>query len=339
MRCLFLINPWAGAGLGKKIAAQIEAVSLWPGMHTQVVFTDPARLQHQVRLLSSGLDLLVVAGGDGTISLAAQALSHTSAPPTLVPLPIGTGNDIARALGWWDLWKQGGLEAFVAGMKLGKVKNLDLWALNEEYSFMAYAGLGADAWIVREVYQLRKRSDMLTKGELWNRFLYLVKGIDFGLSCLTKGNGTCARVLIEAKDGNTHSLQLRYSGCMICANIAYYSGGGRLHPLVKFDDGLLEVYYLPTFRHFLSFILKLRLGKCKDPDFRATSVKIQPLEPVTGQLDGEWIGPLSPKRHLEIKQLRSMPVLIAPKGPLRAQKVKTEKELSYLNIEASSSAS
>jgi diacylglycerol kinase (ATP) len=47
--------------------------------------------------LEQGVDAVIAAGGDGTVSIALQQLAGTSVP--LAVLPVGTGNDFASALG------------------------------------------------------------------------------------------------------------------------------------------------------------------------------------------------------------------------------------------------
>lgn len=59
---------------------------------------DPSRLAGTVReALSDGHDLIVLGGGDGSVSSVAGLLAHADA--TLGLLPLGTANDFARTLG------------------------------------------------------------------------------------------------------------------------------------------------------------------------------------------------------------------------------------------------
>lgn len=44
------------------------------------------------------VDRVLVAGGDGSVQLAARRLAHRRNPPALGILPLGTGNDLARSL-------------------------------------------------------------------------------------------------------------------------------------------------------------------------------------------------------------------------------------------------
>jgi diacylglycerol kinase (ATP) len=59
---------------------------------------DPRRLpQALARAVDSGADLIVVGGGDGTLSEAAHQLAHRDV--CLGVLPLGTTNNLARSLG------------------------------------------------------------------------------------------------------------------------------------------------------------------------------------------------------------------------------------------------
>lgn len=58
---------------------------------------DPSHTDRLIRARRDRVDLVIVAGGDGTINATAPALLDTGLP--LAILPLGTGNDLARTLG------------------------------------------------------------------------------------------------------------------------------------------------------------------------------------------------------------------------------------------------
>ena len=94
-----LTNPASGHG-NAPLAAQ-QAITRWQqrGVDAvEIVGTDAA---HARRLIDAavehGTDALVVAGGDGVISLALQALAGSDIPLGIIP--AGTGNDHAREYG------------------------------------------------------------------------------------------------------------------------------------------------------------------------------------------------------------------------------------------------
>lgn len=43
---------------------------------------------------------ILVAGGDGTISMILNTISKLQRRPPVAILPLGTGNDLSRTLGW-----------------------------------------------------------------------------------------------------------------------------------------------------------------------------------------------------------------------------------------------
>jgi diacylglycerol kinase (ATP) len=92
MRVLVLHNPGAGNGRldGAAIRALFEAEGHsvnWRDVKARGI--DPAEAE--------GADIVVVAGGDGTVGKAVRALSGTGS--CLAVLPLGTANNVARSLG------------------------------------------------------------------------------------------------------------------------------------------------------------------------------------------------------------------------------------------------
>lgn len=95
-RACIILNPASGRGNGR--AAEFDAaVRRFPGTPVRIV-PSSARLRETVdRVVSEGFDLVIAAGGDGTISGIAEALVGTGA--RLGVVPMGTFNYFARSLG------------------------------------------------------------------------------------------------------------------------------------------------------------------------------------------------------------------------------------------------
>ena len=98
-RIALLVNPTSGGGRGARHGAAVAAQLTAAGLEVQdvsgataVEAGDRAR-----RVLDSGVDALVVVGGDGVVHLGVNLVAATSTPLGIVP--AGTGNDIARAHG------------------------------------------------------------------------------------------------------------------------------------------------------------------------------------------------------------------------------------------------
>jgi diacylglycerol kinase (ATP) len=98
-RVTVLTNPLSGHGNAPHAAERAIAQFQRRGVDVcEIVGVEPG---HACRLvdeaLADGTDALVVAGGDGVISLALQALARNDIPLGIVP--AGTGNDHAREFG------------------------------------------------------------------------------------------------------------------------------------------------------------------------------------------------------------------------------------------------
>lgn len=98
-RVTLLTNPASGHGNAPHAAERAVAQFQKRGVDVvEIVGTDA---EHARRLIDEavavGADALVIAGGDGVISLALQALARSDIPLGIIP--AGTGNDHAREYG------------------------------------------------------------------------------------------------------------------------------------------------------------------------------------------------------------------------------------------------
>ena len=73
-------------------------------------------------------DLRVIAcGGDGTAGWVLSVLDEMELenPPSIAILPLGTGNDLARTLGWGGGYNNESMEVFLNKVIYGKSVQLD----------------------------------------------------------------------------------------------------------------------------------------------------------------------------------------------------------------------
>ncbi|HVR20468.1 MAG TPA: acylglycerol kinase family protein, partial [Polyangiaceae bacterium] len=109
------------AGSKNHTSDEIESALRAAGYEVVAVVSDPDALVATVR--SKLCDLVVVAGGDGTVSGAACALAGMGIPHAI--LPLGTANNTALTLGV-PLAVEGELESVVKGWKRGTLRSFDL---------------------------------------------------------------------------------------------------------------------------------------------------------------------------------------------------------------------
>ncbi|MGE4054468.1 MAG: diacylglycerol kinase family protein [Vicinamibacterales bacterium] len=124
MKVSLLHNEKAGSSVTlNEIADAIER-------HGHDIIAVVERHDDQDELLDPGSELIVVAGGDGTIASAARVLAGQDQPPPLAILPIGTANNIASSLrivgpltelvGRWDAARRMPLDIGVASGDWGR---------------------------------------------------------------------------------------------------------------------------------------------------------------------------------------------------------------------------
>lgn len=137
-RALVIANQSAG---GPEEALE-EALDVLRAHHfscTRISQPDPKRLHDVLRHGRANHDVVVVAGGDGTLNLALPAFLGEGAP--LGILPLGTANDLARTLGL----PANPVEAALA-IATGRVTYIDVGRVNGRYFFnVAHIGFGASA--------------------------------------------------------------------------------------------------------------------------------------------------------------------------------------------------
>jgi diacylglycerol kinase (ATP) len=96
-RIVLVRNPTSGSADGAEDGALIEALG-GSGRVTPIV-ADTEELGREVEAAAIQADLVVAAGGDGTLHATLHALGDATGEVRLGVIPMGTGNDFATALG------------------------------------------------------------------------------------------------------------------------------------------------------------------------------------------------------------------------------------------------
>ncbi|MFA6209034.1 MAG: diacylglycerol kinase family protein [Candidatus Obscuribacterales bacterium] len=118
--------------------------------------------QHLVPLLKPPLDLVIAAGGDGTIRFALAALAQAKSDIPAALMPLGTGNVLARNLGIVaEKFFANPLENALDVITNGTPMRIDMGMMNGEYfAGMAGAGPLSDAFVF-PARQLKTKFKML----------------------------------------------------------------------------------------------------------------------------------------------------------------------------------
>lgn len=144
-RALIIYNPASGNhSFHKHIDEVVEACHQFGYLPT-LYRIGPELDYHRVFDVVEQYQVLLICGGDGSVSRAVNRLLHTGADLPVGIIPAGTANDFAMALG---LEKQPGTA--VRRLLAGDVVNVDIGRINNQY-FVNVAGAGVLTTISHEV--------------------------------------------------------------------------------------------------------------------------------------------------------------------------------------------
>ncbi len=260
MKYIFIINPSAGRGKGKKTIDKIENVC------------KNKKLDYELRLITKELsgaqiaeeykdeeNIIFVVGGDGTIAKTISGIINTK--NKLGIIPAGSGNDTYRTI-----------------KKLPKGESLiDLAKINDTY-FINVACLGIDAEVANNLDVVKKTK--IPTSQLYNASI-VYTFIKFRFKKM--------KLNTKIKD-----IEAEYTILSVC-NGGFYGGGFNIAPKSKLTDGLLDVYYGEKMSRFsmIPLILKLKKGKHEGKrrihKFRTDHIELELEEEVIFNVDGEKI--------------------------------------------------
>ena len=151
-----IINPAAGGLQASDVRLDIaRRVAATNADCTVVETSAPGHAQVLAREHATRAEMIVVVGGDGTANEAANGILESSRPERPIALvPLGTGNDFARALGITDR------DVAVRAMAEGHVRSVDVLRVDlldqsqtarERRYALIYAAVGFPAEVVEVV--------------------------------------------------------------------------------------------------------------------------------------------------------------------------------------------
>ncbi len=234
MKIIILSNPSAGGGKVRRVLHEAVEVLHHGGVEPQVL--ESRNQQHLLELARNARatqpDVVVSAGGDGTVHHVLNGLFPSEVPLGIIP--VGRGNDFARGLGI----PTNPREAAEVLLK-GKVREIDLaQARSADDSpdkvggrslvYACIAGVGFDSIVTRYANDHGHR--------FHGRFAYIWAI----LRCLKSYR---PQPLELTSDGQNFSGEIMYA---VVGNSTSYGDGVKMTPLALLDDGLLDVCVVPA---------------------------------------------------------------------------------------------
>jgi diacylglycerol kinase (ATP) len=262
-RAAVIFNP-TKSGLGALRAAVARAENLQgfaPSLWIETAVDDPGRGMAQAAL-GAGVDLVVAAGGDGTVRAVAAELRGSGVPLGLVPL--GTGNLFARNLA---IPVNDPSDAVILAFA-GAEREVDVLAVEvtrpdgslESHVSLVMAGIGIDAAMIAN-----------TNPELKKRVGWLAY-VDAGLRAIPVSKPF--RVVYRTDADRL--VRSRVSSILV-ANLGYLPGNIELVPDAEIDDGKLDVVVLQP-RNMFGWLLVWRKVTWENAVLRKTALGRQFLD-------------------------------------------------------------
>lgn len=189
---------------------------------------DPSRLPETVHhVASGGYGLVILGGGDGTVSSSVDFLADRNVALGL--LPLGTANDFARTLGI-----PANLYRACETIANGKLVDIDLGLAGENY-YVNLASVGISAGVTRALTPRLKK----TAGAA----AYPVAA----LKAFLKHEPFGAR--LSFPDGDYEPVEHERLLQVAVGNGRFYGGGMVVSPGSGIDDSTLDVYAIQLGRH------------------------------------------------------------------------------------------
>jgi YegS/Rv2252/BmrU family lipid kinase len=304
VRAVLIYNPRSGT---HDIQAQLpSALQVFREHGWQVDVQATQRAGDVRRLAAAAIGnrcaVVVVAGGDGSLNEAANALAQSEV--ALATLPTGTANVWARQIGLPipAPWYSAQLADAARSMCRGLIRPIDLGRTNERY-FMLWSGAGLDAYVTSKI---EPRPPWVKR---WGAAGYGLRAAWYALYY----RGTPMTIEIDDQPPRHDRAVM-----VLISNIQLYAGIVRPTPEARIDDGLLDVCLFKghRFAHTVWHFGSIALGRgAHDPELiqlRGRHIRVSPKQPTAVHVDAEPIGVTPIDVHVVPHALRVVVPQTAP---------------------------
>jgi len=302
VKSLVVYNPTAGPRDVRRELQQVQKELGKRDWTVEIESThcpgDATRLARQAA--QAGLDVVWVAGGDGTVSEVTSGLVGSGT--ALGVLPVGTGNMWAKQLRLpvYTMAHPFRLRDAAIAQSKGQMRTVDVGRLNDRY-FLLWAGIGFDAHVTKEIEPRDRRTKRL--GALPYAIAALILARDF--------SGMKTHMVLDGRAFRGRTI------LVLVSNIQVYAAVQLAHR-ARLDDGLLDVFVFKGlgFSYILRHAAGLFSGRhLKDPQVvrrQARQITVWTDQEAAVQADGDPAGttPVS----LEVVP-RALRILVPPQAP------------------------
>jgi YegS/Rv2252/BmrU family lipid kinase len=276
-RILVIVNPSAGQHRTARLRSTI------------VDYFAEFDIDHDLRLVqehddtvkwtrtafAEGFDLVVVAGGDGTVRHATEGLMRSGAQVPMAVIPTGTVNFVARSISM-PLDVRKALSAIMSG----KVEHFDVGYLPEHDRYFAFVcGAGYDGHIIHDTpRELKKKIGFLAYLAMGVKQVFAVRRVSVELEMDDVTKKMRAHTVMAVNIGSISNLNWTFG------------------PNIDPHDGKLNIAVMSTRSLWGSIIVIFRIlakrffGYAHLRHFEARRVRVSADPPLPFQVDGDPLG-------------------------------------------------
>ena len=265
-QAILIVNTRSRIGADSFAAARELLTDAGIKLIDAIAVKDPARMNAEVAQAVEGAPMVIIGGGDGTLSNTIDYFKDRKTVFAL--LPLGTANSLARALGI-PLDLPGAVEVIAKGVR----RRIDLGCIDGDY-FGNSAAIGLSPLIARTVPHKLKRLLGRAGYALWAGYVSL-KFRPFRLT---------------VDDGLTRTSV--WTSEVRIANGGFF-GGVELVDCAKLDSGEIIIQAVTgrakrnLFWSWFASTLRLRRRDNFNADFHGTRLRIETNPPMDVSIDGE----------------------------------------------------
>lgn len=221
-RALLIINPKSRQGAEAGLEVGLKRLHQ-AGIDVETLVSHSADEScAAVSERKADLDLIIVAGGDGTLSSMIKTLLTCDLP--LAILPLGTANDLARSL-----YIPEALELAFEVIAINHRTRIDLGEVNGHY-FFNVANMGLGVHVTEELTREVKKQ--------WGVFSYL-RAL---AAAIMRHDQFHVRMTLDGKHYRHHSMHVAVG------NGRFYGGGNVISENAHIDDGKLSLFSMRPLR-------------------------------------------------------------------------------------------
>ena len=273
-KTFIIMNPKAGSVTD--LEALIERFRRIPDAKVLVTAKAGGATQSTRKALRRGCDLIVAAGGDGTLNEVVNGLREEASATVLGLVPLGTGNDFARTMNLPTAVDEA-IDLLIAG----HTRPIDLVRVtSDEVRYFVNVSTGGFSGLVDENLTPEMK-------KTWGPLTYL-RGAAAALPDLRAYRTTVSL-------DNAESLTLNLYNIVI-ANGRYLGSGTQIAPEASVDDGLLDIILIPeqTPAELAVLATRVALANHLSSDSivfrRAAKVTVKSQPGMRFNVDGELVG-------------------------------------------------